>query len=427
MSITAADARPSAPLRAGEASRAGWFASRMVSWLVLPALVLLGLAHSAQVVAAQHTRSFFDYKGGLYEAGVKILHGANPYRAGYLAHQAAIMHAGGIAVGETSAHVFSIPLYPAPANLAIVPLSLLPYWWSAALYTVLAFAAMWLGVRLLGVRDWRCHAMWLVSWPFLFGALLGAIGPFIVLGAAIAWRWRARLWPPALSVGALVAVKIFPWTLVVWLLITRRWRALALAVVSGLVLTFGAWAVIGFHGLADYPRMLSDATFIQEGRADGVATVLLVLGASARVAQGIALLTGIAALAAAWRALRLPDGDRRAFGLAIIAALVSTPIVWDHYMVLLFVPIALLSPRFSRMWLLPAITPTLITLSFAVFPLASHAEAASPDALHYALGWLAAQAILGTWLSTTAERRAQLAANARARVSRRPVASLPAA
>jgi hypothetical protein len=420
MGTTAIDAggcSPSLTSRRSWPAFLGWGLWRM---LILPALVLAGPISVALMLTHPKERDFFDFKGGLWQAGVAILHGADPYRAAYLAHQAAVMHAGGIAVGESANHVFSVPIYPAFANLAVVPLSLLPYWWAAAVYTVLSLVAMWLALRLLGVREWRCHAAWLVSLPFLFGAALGAIGPFLVLGIAAMWRWRDRVVAPALALAAIVALKIFPWTLGVWLLATRRYRAGALAVLAGLVLTFGAWAVIGFHGLTEYPQMLSNATYIQEGRADSVATVALVFGASARLAQGIALLTGIAMLAVAWSVRGRPDGDRTAFGLAVIACLLATPIVWAHYMVLLFVPIALLSPRYSRLWLAPVITPSLITLSYALVPLSHRIQPAAPDALNSALGYLALEAWLAVRLTTTPQRRAALLAATRARLRRGP-------
>jgi hypothetical protein len=37
--------------------------------------------------------------------------------------------------------------------------------------------------------------------------------------------------------------------------------------------------------------------------------------------------------------------------LSVMAALAGTPIVWDHYMVLLYVAIAMLTPTFSWLWL----------------------------------------------------------------------------
>jgi hypothetical protein len=64
---------------------------------------------------------------------------------------------------------------------------------------------------------------------------------------------------------------------------------------------------------------------------------------------------GLAAvlLGVAWRVAPEPDGDRRAFGLAVVAALAASPIVWPHYLVLMFVPIALTSSRLSAVWFVP--------------------------------------------------------------------------
>jgi hypothetical protein len=338
--------------------------------------------------------ALFDFNGGLYHAGAAILHGADPYRAGFLHHQAAIMRAGGVAQGENSQHAFSVPLYPAPANLAVVPLSLLPFWLAGGLFTVLSIGAIILALRLFGVRDWRCHALVLASWPSLFALYLGAMGPLLLLGAAVAWRWRERLWPPALAVAAVIAAKLFPWPLAVWLLVTRRLRTFALTVAIGLVATLGAWAVIGFAGLMQYPQMLSDATFIQEGRASSLAAVLLAAGCSVAAAHLLALLAAAALLGLAWRVAQRPDGDRQAFGLAVIAALTASPIVWDHYMVLLFVPIALASPRFSGLWLAPLCTPLILVIGEAVSRTPHTVGASNAASVRAAIVWLMLQALV---------------------------------
>jgi hypothetical protein len=62
-------------------------------------------------------------------------------------------------------------------------------------------------------------------------------------------------------------------------------------------------------------------------------------------------------------------------------------------MVLLFVPIALLSPRFSKLWLVPACTPLIITLSDAIFPVA-HTRGVDPLIVREAALWLVLQAIV---------------------------------
>jgi hypothetical protein len=362
------------------------------------ALFLLGMS------GIKRHALLFDFKGGLYNAGHEIVHGHDPYQPGFLAHQAAILRAGGIARGETSLNAFSIPVYPAPINLAVVPLSLLPFWLAGVLFTLLSIAAMVVGLRLLGVRDWRCFAVALLSWPFVFALDLGALGPLLVLGAGIMWRWRDRLWPPALALASIVVAKVFPWPLGIWLLVTKRYRALALAVAVGGVATFAAWAVIGFHGLAQYPQMLSDLSLIQERRAVSLVAVLLAIGVPVALATAAAFATTAALLGVAWRFARRPGGERQAFGLAVIAALTATPIVWEHYMVLLFVPIALISPRFSKLWLVPVCTPLVIGISAGLFPLGKSVHGVEPGSVRAAVLWLALEAIVAFRLVRTPAR-----------------------
>ena len=47
--------------------------------------------------------------------------------------------------------------------------------------------------------------------------------------------------------------------------------------------------------------------------------------------------------------------DRRSFTCAVAATLALSPIVWLHYLVLLLVPLAIIRPRFSAIWLLPVL------------------------------------------------------------------------
>jgi hypothetical protein len=361
---------------------AGWRALLVTALLGCVPFLVLGLAHLPAGGV------LFDFRGGLYDAGRAIIHGHSPYQPAFLAHQAAIIRAGGVARGENVGDPFSIPVYPAPANLAVIPLSLLPFRLAGTLFTLLSLAAMVFGLRFLGVRDWRCTALALLCWPFIQGLYLGALGPFLLLGAGVAWRWRARIWPPAIAIASLVITKIFPWPLAIWLLITRRFKAFGVAVAVGLVVVLVAWAVTGFAGLAQYPGMLSNLSFIQERRAVSVVAVLLAIGLPARAASAFALAATVGLLGFAWRLARRPGGDRKAFGLAIVAALTSTPIVWEHYMVLLFVPIALASPTLSAIWFLPLSVPVLSGILIALFNL-------SPvSTLGSAVLWIMLQAFL---------------------------------
>jgi Glycosyltransferase family 87 len=373
------DARGTArPLGGRRAAAAAW---RIVLGVAgATAIVLITIAN------LKGTGGFlFDFRGDLYGAGQAILHGHNPYHPGYLAALAATKHAGG-AVSPT----FALPVYPAPALLAAAPLALLPYSVAGTLFVILMVGAMISGLRLLGVRDWRCLALALASWPFVFGLHVGALGPALVLGTGLAWRFRTTLWTPAVAIAAVVAAKLFPWTLLIWLGVTRRFRTLALAVLIAALALLGGWAVIGFAGLGEYPRMLANLSFIERGAGTSLVSALLASGLSGAVAELVALSAAAALLALAYRFAQRPNGDGQALGLTVIAAMTASTIVWPHYYVLLFVPIALASPRLSPIWFVPLLTVLLPT----------------PQGLVQVLLWLALEAVVVIHLcrSPTAER-----------------------
>ena len=177
-------------------------ARRVGFWLLAGAVVLSGLAMIYTVIEKPGPGALYDFRGGLYNAGVAILHGHSPYRPALPGPPGGDHARRRIAIGETAARPFSIPVYPAARE---------PRGGAAEPAAVLA-GGRGLHAR-LDRRDarrdcacWACAtgAAWfwcMISWPFMFGLYLGAVGPFLVLGAGVAWRYRDRLWPPALAVG----------------------------------------------------------------------------------------------------------------------------------------------------------------------------------------------------------------------------------
>jgi alpha-1,2-mannosyltransferase len=301
---------------------------------------------------------FFDFNGTLYQAASAIVHGRDPYDPSFLAGLAQIKHAGG-----TPTATFAVPVYPAPALVAAVPLTALPARAAGLVFALVSIAAMIAGLRLLGVRDWRCYGAAFLSWPLLHTLRLGQVNAFLVLGAAVAWHWRARLWTPAVAVALTVVAKLLLWPLGVWLIVTRRWRVLACAVLVAVAVTVAGWAVIGFDGLSAYPRMLHDLSQVDGPRGVSLNSIGQAVGVSGRISEVIAWVLTAGLLAVSLRAARGPhtdphdaqDGERRALGLAVMAALTASTLVWPHYLTLVFVPIALLSPEFSVLWLVPLI------------------------------------------------------------------------
>jgi hypothetical protein len=109
----------------------------------------------------------------------------------------------------------------------------------------------------------------------------------------------------------------------------------------------------------------------------GVLSIAANEGASVRTAEMLAFAAGAAVLVLAWRA----TGDLARFTLCLTVAVLASPIAWVHYYAILFVPIALRSPKLSGLWLVPNLTigallwPT-IHLEFIVASAASLAALA---------------------------------------------------
>jgi len=245
-------------------------------------------------------------------------------------------------------------VYPPLLVLAILPLAPLPVDVVAVL-VVAGFLALGLSVlAVLGVRDLRCYAVLPLWMPFASGVLLANLSIPLALALALAWRYRDRVWPPAVALGLAVSAKLLVWPMLVWTIATHRLRATAWAVAVGLGVTLASWAAIGFAGLTEYPSLLSRLSEIQSGRSYSLVGMASTLGLGEGAGRAGALLVGIGLLA--WCGVLARRGDDvRSFTCAVAATLALSPIVWLHYLVVLVVPLAIARPRFSAIWLLPVV------------------------------------------------------------------------
>ena len=267
-------------------------------------------------------------------AALDVLHGRTPFPA-------ADVHA--------FAH-FDKFVYPPATALFFAPLAALPLAVGQALMLLLGVVASLVALRLLGVVDWRCYGVVVMSAPAVNSFALGAITSFLLLAVAAAWRYRDH----AASSGAITALaaasKVFLWPVGLWLLATRRLRATTLCVAVAVAVTVGGWAAIGFTGMRTYPRLLQLLSQAEQGTSY---SPLALFGLSGRGATAASLALALLVVGCVGLAARGTDGDRRALAVAVLAALVATPILWLHYLLLLVVPIALYRPRLTPLWFLP--------------------------------------------------------------------------
>jgi hypothetical protein len=302
----------------------------LASFLWLPAMAI-GYACWWEI----RTRRPLEDFGIFRTAASAVIHGHSPY----VAHPTA----------GAVAH-FDKFVYPPVGALIFAPFAALPGGPARVVMFIAGLAALLGALRLLGVEDWRCYGVVVVAAPAINTLALGAITSFLLLGAALAWRYRDKPTVAALATAFTAVMKLFLWPVAVWLLATRRWRAAAICAGAGLILLFGGWAVIGFAGLRSYPTLVH---LLQQVEGPVSYSFVALLGLSGTTATAVTVVLSLAAVVAVWFAARGSGGDRRGFAVAVVASLVASPLIWLHYLLLLYVPIALYRPRLSGLWFVP--------------------------------------------------------------------------
>lgn len=253
--------------------------------------------------------------------------------------------------------------YPPVLAFLVTPLAVLPEMVAGTfvpgvLFSLLLVAATIGALLLLDVRDWRCYPVALL-YPVTVEAIeYGAVGPLLLLLVALLWRFRDRLAIAGVATGSAVVLKLFLWPLAFWLVVTGRARAATVAMATAIGLALASWAAIGFSGVLDYPRLLRKLADVEAESSYSAFAILRTAGLADPLAQAIVIAAGVGLLVLVGRAARSPhdsqlERDRRSLILTLAAALVLTPILWLHYLVLLILPIALARPRLSVLWLAP--------------------------------------------------------------------------
>jgi alpha-1,2-mannosyltransferase len=322
--------------------------------LLLFGVVPLMLVYGFTIALVGH-RFAFDFRT-FWDAARAVKSGHSPYPTPSM-----IAHAHS-AIGD-----YEFFVYPPPFVIALLPIGALPFAVAASLYAAALLVCVAAVLALLEVRDWRCYGVAFATIPILSAFRLGAVTPFLMLLAAAAWRYRNHWAKCGAAVGCATLLKIFLWPLVVWLLLTRRWKAAAAAAGGAAVSTALAWAVLGFKGLGDYPALLRNLSRVEADRGYSLVAVAdrLHLQDPQLTWLLLAVPIAVALVATCLRSTRSEDSDRRVFATMIGVALILTPILWLNYFALLIVPVAMRQKRLGLDWALlvafwvsPLATPT---------------------------------------------------------------------
>ena len=308
------------------------FARALEVWLF--AVVPLFVAVETTQGSIRTNKIAFDFDRAYYQAGRLLLHGASPYGPNTRE-----------ALSSQTAFV-----YPPISAYLTAPFALIPHLPADLVVTALATLSVPALLALVGVRDWRVMGAALLWWPTIAAIHLGSVSIPLALGIAVAWRWRDRPVPSGLSIGLVVALKLFLWPLVIWLAITRRWKAAGIAACSSIFFVLVPWIPLGGAGLLSYPHRLSLLSSLEAKRGFSPADLLAGLGADWTNAQVVGYGLGLALLVWAWRRR---DAEASALALVLAASLLLSPILWPNYLVVLLVPLAVVRPRLDVWWLIP--------------------------------------------------------------------------
>jgi Glycosyltransferase family 87 len=299
--------------------------------LVLPLLFtgwLFANCYSAHDIAV-------DFHHDFWVAGYRVMHGVSPYA--WTRHQ----------ISE----LVGFP-YPAPAALLFVPFSLLPRGAADLVFVAVLMVACLSSLWIVRVRDWRLYAVALFWSPVVNGWQTANVTLLLVCGLALVWRHRNS---PAVAGGltaVMLAVKPVAWPLVLWLLVTRRFRTATYAVGVALVMNLVAWTVIGFGQLGAWWHLLSVQAGVMYRQGYGLIALAAHLGAGRTVGTAL-LVVATTGVAAACVRVGRRGRDQQALTLAVALMLVASPLVDNHYFALLIVPLAIARPYLSPAWLLP--------------------------------------------------------------------------
>lgn len=289
---------------------------------------------------------------------VAVAHGifANDFHDGYWPAARALLE-GHSPIGPTPTAALSTGqfVYPPIAALLLSPFGLLPRGVGDVVMTLITVLSVGGALHVLGVRDPRCYAVAMLWFPVFSGIQNANLSLPLVVGVALAWRYRQRALIVASCVALCVAVKLFLWPLLLWLAVTR-WRTAALTVLIAAVLSLAGWAVVGFDQVPYFLHVLGADERFGAPLAYTSHALMLGLGVPSAASHLVAYALGACVLVAVAVVGRRTDGDRPAFILALAAALLLSPLVWLHYLTLLLVPLAITRPRLGLVWFLPLVT-----------------------------------------------------------------------
>jgi len=246
-------------------------------------------------------------------------------------------------------------VYPYFSAWAFTPLSQLPPHLAATIYFVLSIAALALAARLLAGP--RCGPapvlLTIVAEPTVRALQLGTVNVWLLLGLAVAWRYRQHAVPLVAAIVVVTVAKLFLLPMLVWLVITGRYRAALSAGALAATLVVAGGLVVNLSP-TDFARMLSLLSDHEALQSSSATKALMLAGLSFGAASALSMLLAAIVIGAGWLAYRRRHDEVVVYIACVLASLIASPIVWTHYFTLLLVIPLVLRWRTSSLILVAA-------------------------------------------------------------------------
>ncbi len=233
-------------------------------------------------------------------------------------------------------------VYPYLVAFGFVPLSWLGRYGALA-FIALSVAALIAAAHLAGAREARTYALVVMASCTITGLQMGTLNAVLFLGLAALWRCRDRPVSAGMIAAAVIYAKLFLAPVWLWLVLTRRATASAVAAVAVTVL-FALAELISPVGTRAYLGMLTVLSRTEAPMGLSLTGLLVNSGLGFTMASWIARVAALGLLIACWLRMRHTADERTLYAGTLAAALVASPIIWSHYLLLLVAPLLVIAP-----------------------------------------------------------------------------------
>lgn len=272
-----------------------------------------------------------------YDAALRLIATGTPYQAETLA-------------GPFRPGPFGLYLYSPILAALFVPLTWLGESAAVLVWLALHVAALAALCALMPIpRHVRLAVFGVaaISAPVLFDLDLGNVSLFVTLLAVVVWRYLDR---PLGGVALAVSFTMRPIMALIagWWLLRGLWRPVLWTALAGAAILLASLPLVGAERWLEYVTVLRNVSDVTGVRSNvDLGSAVLMLGGPAWLAQ-LALYAGYAvAIGAVLLSLRR---DRElSYIVTLMASLLLSPLLWDHYLTSLLVPAAFLAAR-GRPW-----------------------------------------------------------------------------